>query len=513
MSYAVRLVSELYPHVSPRDIRHRLWYCTFVNFERRYLYYEVPKAACTSMKTLIHSLEDLPRITTFAGSLTEVRREMFIHSRDQFALKSLVDFEDDLQEQILSSPDFLRFTIVRNPYTRLVSAWKDKIRVCAPGYTRFYNRIKGALPQGSDPTSFISFAEFVRAISEEDLRSCDHHWRLQVEHTFYNAMKFNLVGRVESLQDAVGVFLDKAGFPGNRLPGAVNESSGTTGYEQELAEHVYDLYIRDFADLGYAKGSWQSTGETVDRRSGLVPEIRFLDEITERNIVIDHLYSEREVLFKSVGQWTQMEHLPRLEIYRTCGFDELFAQYISKINGWLSKEEAAYLYGLAKSAEVGTIVEIGSYRGRSTAALAFGAIAGGGLAVYAVDPHEIFIGPFGGRFGPVDRGFFMKSMVELGLYHQVRLLNLSSELMGDYWPSPVALLWIDGDHRYSAVKRDFEHWQGKLAESAMVVFDDASDRSGPGQFARELLQGGNFVLDAVVGKIMGLRRNAACAGL
>jgi hypothetical protein len=98
MSYAVRLVSELYPHVSPRDIRHRLWYCTFVNFERRYLYYEVPKADCTSMKTLIHSLEDLPPITTFAGSLTEVRREMFIHSRDQFALKSLVDFEDDLQE-------------------------------------------------------------------------------------------------------------------------------------------------------------------------------------------------------------------------------------------------------------------------------------------------------------------------------------------------------------------------------------------------------------------------------
>src|SRR5262249_55429073 len=150
-----------------------------VNLDRKYLYYEVPKAACTSMKLLIHSLEQLSPVKPFTGFDREVRRDMFIHSRQQFALKSLIDFDDQLQEYILTSADFLRFAIVRNPYTRLRSAWNDKILSCAPGFHYIYFQIKGRLPDGNDPHSFITFAEFVEAISKDDLLDCDSHWRLQ----------------------------------------------------------------------------------------------------------------------------------------------------------------------------------------------------------------------------------------------------------------------------------------------------------------------------------------------
>jgi hypothetical protein len=55
-----------------------------------------------------------------------------------------------------------------------------------------------------------------------------------------------------------------------------------------------------------------------------------------------------------------------------------------QIDGWLSGSEAAALYDLAHDAK-GPIVEIGSWRGRSTAVLALASMAGNYQPVYAVD--------------------------------------------------------------------------------------------------------------------------------
>ena len=129
-----------------------------------------------------------------------------------------------------------------------------------------------------------------------------------------------------------------------------------------------------------------------------------------------------------------------------------------------------------------------------------------GAGLYAVEPHEQFRGLYGGEFGPVDRGCFMRTMAETGLYEHVHLVNVSSEFLSDNWPMPVSLLYIDGDHRYEAVKRDFECWRGKLAAHAVIIFDDASNpSSGPGKLAREIASGGPFTLEVGVGKMLCLR--------
>ena len=508
INYAVRRVQEEHnSELNPQYIQQRLGYSTYVNFDRKYLYYEVPKAACTWMKLLIHSLEKLPPITPFVGHHSEVRRDMFIHERSEFKLPSLMEFDDEKQEYILTSPEFFRFTIVRNPYTRLQSAWKEKVQACAPGFAYLYEQMKGRLPQGNHPDSFITFSDFVTAISRHDLAASDPHWRLQVEHLFYRAMNFKLVGRAESLQEAVSIFVKRAGFAPAQFPPPTNTSRWSSAYDQALADKVYALYERDFVDLGYAKDSWKSRDKVQESPPDTVSEARFLDEITERNIVINHLYLERANLQARLRQLVEEpKGETSAEACRSIGFDKLFDQYVSRIDGWVTKEEATYLYRLAKEAAEGCIVEVGSYRGRSTAALAFGVNAGAGLPVYAVEPHERVRGLYGGEFGPVDRGYFMRAMRDTGLFHHVRLVNVSSEFLGDEWPMPVSVLFIDGDHRYEAVKRDLECWRGKLTTRAMVVLDDASDPSrGPGQLAQELVDGGTFVRQVAIGKMVCLR--------
>ncbi|MCS6951010.1 MAG: class I SAM-dependent methyltransferase, partial [bacterium] len=59
-----------------------------------------------------------------------------------------------------------------------------------------------------------------------------------------------------------------------------------------------------------------------------------------------------------------------------------------KVEGWLTVEEGELLYQLARACKgKGVIVEIGSFKGKSTIWLAKGSLAGAGVRVFAIDPH------------------------------------------------------------------------------------------------------------------------------
>ena len=181
-----------------------------------------------------------------------------------------------------------------------------------------------------------------------------------------------------------------------------------------------------------------------------------------------------------------------------------FAELVESVQGAISVREARLLRRLARATDEGVIVEVGSFRGRSTVALAKGAREGGKRPIYAIDPHEPFDGVFGGKFGPTDRRVFFESMLRTGSWRNVRLVNLSSEVVTAGWEQPVGLLWIDGDHRYEGVKRDFESWAPHLMHDAVVAFDD-TNRGGPQLFVEELLDG-EWTLAETVGKVRALRR-------
>lgn len=186
----------------------------------------------------------------------------------------------------------------------------------------------------------------------------------------------------------------------------------------------------------------------------------------------------------------------RIEKAVRSGIDPEFANLVGRVTGPISLGQADYLRRSAAAVTQGVIVEVGSFRGKSTAALSLGSKQGSNAPVYAVDPHEVFSGPFGGEFGPKDRRAFFENMLAVGGWENVRLVNLSSEVITPGWDKPVGLLWIDGDHNYDAVRRDFECWQPHLLPGAPVVLDD-TDRGGPKQFVEELLADGWVVTDHI----------------
>src|SRR5688572_23840253 len=131
---------------------------------------------------------------------------------------------------------------------------------------------------------------------------------------------------------------------------------------------------------------------------------------------------------------------------------------IGEVEGWLSEDQARRLWSAGREVSApGQIVEIGSFRGRSTIVLSRAAAEG--VRVVAVDPHG------GGDRGPqeiapnADRGesdndVFRANLARAGVDGRVRHVRLmSNQALGDV-EGHIDLLYVDGAHRYAPARDD-----------------------------------------------------------
>lgn len=142
---------------------------------------------------------------------------------------------------------------------------------------------------------------------------------------------------------------------------------------------------------------------------------------------------------------------------------------IAEIPGWLTDEEGEALYQLAKECTGrGVIVEIGSWKGKSTTCLGLGSKAGKGVPIFAIDPHADY------RFGE-----FKENMDRAGIAELVTPVASTSQAKADDFHEPIELLFIDGSHEYEDVKADFDQWVPKVVDGGTVAVHDTTLWEGP----------------------------------
>jgi predicted O-methyltransferase YrrM len=142
---------------------------------------------------------------------------------------------------------------------------------------------------------------------------------------------------------------------------------------------------------------------------------------------------------------------------------------IADIPGWLTDEEGEALYELARACRGdGVIVEIGSWKGKSTVCLALGSQAGNSVPVYAIDPHADY------RFGD-----FKTNIERAGIAELVRPIASLSQAAAAGFDEPIELLFVDGAHEYDLVLEDFEQWVPKVVDGGSVAFHDTTWTKGP----------------------------------
>jgi len=293
-SYIISRILDNYPHLDPKHVETMLFHGSFASLDDRFVYQQVLKAACTTMKILFRELYDSEPLKLFARFHRETHRDMFVHARENIPLPPLTALAEKDQRDLLEAPDVLRFTIVRNPYTRIVSAWRDKVYLCEPSVEDVYAAVRGAAPAMGRKHP-IEFAEFVSYLESRITEAWDPHWQRQVDLAFPKALAFTHVGKTEDLDATIGILRRHLKHPqAIKVPHA-NEGviKPAAHYSEDLAQRVHALYEEDFTLFGYDPGSWPRNQED---RPPTVSDECFTDEVLERNVVIARLYSEGDSL-------------------------------------------------------------------------------------------------------------------------------------------------------------------------------------------------------------------------
>lgn len=155
---------------------------------------------------------------------------------------------------------------------------------------------------------------------------------------------------------------------------------------------------------------------------------------------------------------------------------------VDGVEGWLSRGQARRLWEAARRVRPpGRIVEIGSFRGRSTIVLRHGAEEG--VEVVAIDPHgggdrgPQEIAPDAARGGEDHRAFHA-NLERAGLDGGVRHVQRASQEALDDVEGPVDLLYVDGAHRYRPARADIEGWGDRVHPGGRMLVHDAYNAVG-----------------------------------
>ena len=199
------------------------------------VYLQVPKTATSTTSSL------------FLKKLGVVFDDTNYHSIHAHAAPYFVKDENELQK-IRKQGEVFTFGFVRNPYTRLISCYKDKIQTEKD--TDFFNDYFGLF------TPSMNFTDFINAICKIPDFWANTHFKSQTSFLFFkNQPKPNFIGKFENYTEDIKVVQERLLLPD------IEQSFNITGrsydlhewYDVELADKVYKRFKNDFETFGYAK--------------------------------------------------------------------------------------------------------------------------------------------------------------------------------------------------------------------------------------------------------------------
>lgn len=151
-------------------------------------------------------------------------------------------------------------------------------------------------------------------------------------------------------------------------------------------------------------------------------------------------------------------------------------EMLNSVEGHTTRRQCAVLFYFAYTQPgPGRIVEIGSFKGQSTAWLAYALkLHGQDSKVVAIDPHEntedIELVPQYEEKSSYDA--FMANMKRLELMSWVEPVKALSVEAAQSWDQPIKLLFVDGSHRYEDVLQDLHLWAPWVSIGGIIILHD-----------------------------------------
>ena len=240
--------------------------------QRQFVYAYVPKAACTSLKRWLAAVEGL---LPPAEAMTRKGIHPFV--------KAHAALGPDEAAAILGDKSWFKFAFVRNPLSRLVSAYLDKVVPGKKTATKLVRNFLVSNPQSpwwqrlmavvrTDPKQGLTFRQLVEQLGRERMEKLDEHFRPQ--SLLLAGLPLDFVGRVEQI-DQDFAFVQRRLGTSAALPHAKKQHYAEPStecvadwpvqrfrmqpahphwrqfYSPDILAAVAEIYAEDFRQFGY----------------------------------------------------------------------------------------------------------------------------------------------------------------------------------------------------------------------------------------------------------------------
>lgn len=222
-----------------------------ISLKNKYVYVQVSKAASSSVKWALQSLE-------FYGSPWKV-----VDVNNRFMSPHICPYQLswELQDEVFLSSGYKRATFVRNPYSRLLSCYLHRVVAMPEKPT---NQVIKQLTGGRGGSD-VSFDEFIELICPLTALESESHWRCQSEDLAIGSIDYDFIGKVEAIKvdlpKLVELLYGAEGLARHIKSIKVDASPMKTGANTLLQEYYKDTatmarvqkrFASDFELFGYS---------------------------------------------------------------------------------------------------------------------------------------------------------------------------------------------------------------------------------------------------------------------
>jgi len=204
-----------------------------ISHENKYIFFYVPKAACTTIRDLLarHENIDYEPNKLMGGFVSSDFKYITIAQAKKY--------------------DYFKFSFVRNPWDRLVSCYMNKVVGVRTMKNSKWVKNGEYLPflrHFNKNFKEMSFNEFARFVYNTPDNKADPHFRSQ--HTFIGDCDF--IGKVENIDEDLNLIKSKFNISLNHKHlGKTNRFSYREYYSEYTKDLVKFRFIKDIQQFNY----------------------------------------------------------------------------------------------------------------------------------------------------------------------------------------------------------------------------------------------------------------------
>ncbi|XP_014671501.1 PREDICTED: carbohydrate sulfotransferase 14-like [Priapulus caudatus] len=243
---------------------------TYADDAHSFAYCAIPKVASTSWKRILLAVRAAAASPRDDVIVTAARLDRMsgvnVHRRAMAAglLHRLSALDARTRAHIMRR--YRKLIFVRHPFTRLLSAYRDKLD--HDGDVGDFEKHRRAVAANAGRTvgndRRVTFREFLQYLVDSEPRLFNEHWALFAHLCSPCIADYDFIGKYENMEKESGDFLAAAGIDDDvKLSGKYSFSSpqnGSTAAQlkryygalpRELVAKVYETYLPDFLMFGY----------------------------------------------------------------------------------------------------------------------------------------------------------------------------------------------------------------------------------------------------------------------